>query len=105
MPKLTFYPVDNADSCFIELDNKQLILIDYANLCDPENKEDLRIDLESEIKATLEQKNKDSIDENKDSIDVVAFTHLDRDHIGGASTLFYLEHAAKYQDNNRQIRK
>ena len=94
MPKLIFYPVDNADSCFIELDNKQLILIDYANLGDLENKEDLRIDLESEIKETLKQK-------NKDNIDVVAFTHLDRDHIGGASTLFYLEHAPKYQDNDR----
>jgi beta-lactamase superfamily II metal-dependent hydrolase len=94
MPKLTFYPVDNADSCLIELENDQLILIDYANLGDPENKEDLRIDLESEIKATLAQK-------NRDSIDVVAFTHLDLDHIGGASDIFYLEHAAKYQDGDR----
>jgi hypothetical protein len=32
---------------------------------------------------------------------VVAFTHLDKDHIGGASDFFYLEHATKYQDKNR----
>ncbi|MGK7958842.1 MAG: hypothetical protein AB4063_26815 [Crocosphaera sp.] len=94
MPKLTFYPIGNGDSCLIELDNEQLILIDYANLGDTNDDEDLRIDLESEIKATLEEK-------NRDSIDVVAFTHIDRDHIEGASDLFYLEHAAKYQDDGR----
>ncbi|MGB6837487.1 MAG: hypothetical protein WBF66_07270 [Dehalococcoidia bacterium] len=35
------------------------------------------------------------------SYDVVAITHLDKDHYAGASEFFYLEHAKKYQDEDR----
>ena len=37
----------------------------------------------------------------RDGFDVVAFTHLDDDHIHGASEFFWLEHAAKYQGEGR----
>lgn len=94
MHKLTCYPIGNANCILIELDNGQLILFDYANPGDPENDEDKRIDTAAEIKAILKAK-------NRTNIDVVVFTHIDLDHIGGAADLFYLEHAKKYQDDDR----
>src|SRR6185295_13827190 len=38
---------------------------------------------------------------NRDYFDVVAFTHLDRDHFCGATEFFHFEHAKKYQGNGR----
>ena len=38
---------------------------------------------------------------NKNSYDVVAFTHADKDHTKGLSEFFYLEHAKEYQDEDR----
>jgi hypothetical protein len=34
---------------------------------------------------------------DKDKYEVVAFTHLDNDHVCGAPSFFYLEHAEKYK--------
>jgi hypothetical protein len=36
-------------------------------------------------------------DANRNYYDVVAFTHLDDDHICGSFSFFYLEHASKYR--------
>ena len=94
MPKLTFYPLGNADCCLIDLENGQKILFDFADVGDSENDEDPRIDLSEKLRKNLE-------DADKDSFDVVAFTHADEDHIKGFSDFFYLEHAAKYQDDDR----
>jgi len=94
MHKLTFYPLGNADCCLIDLENKKKILFDYANLKDPEDEKDLRIDLAATLKADLDK-------DKKDYYDVVAFTHADDDHIHGFSDFFYLEHAKKYQDDKR----
>src|SRR5690606_29903027 len=38
---------------------------------------------------------------NRDYFDVVAFSHLDKDHFSGATEFFYLEHAKKYQGDDR----
>ena len=38
---------------------------------------------------------------DKSDFDVTAFTHLDDDHVCGASDFFYLEHAEKYRVNGR----
>lgn len=94
MHKLTFFPLDNADCCLIDLDNKKKILFDYANCKDPDDDSDLRIDLAATLKADLDK-------DKKDYYDVVAFTHADDDHIHGFSEFFYLEHAKKYQDEER----
>jgi hypothetical protein len=90
MHKVTFFSLGNADSCLIELEKGKKILFDYANTRDPEDDKDLRCDLEKEIR-----------DRVKDNLNVVAFTHLDIDHIKGATELFWLEHAKKYQDEDR----
>jgi hypothetical protein len=94
MHKVTFYPIGNADCSFIELNNGQNILFDYAHTKIAEDEKDLRIDLKTTILEKMDEK-------EKDYIDVVAFTHADEDHYKGFSDIFYLEHAKKYQDDSR----
>jgi hypothetical protein len=93
MHKLTFFPLGNADTCRIDLDNGKKILVDYAatRSSDPNDK---RIDLPTELRKDLEN-------HNRDNFDVVAFTHLDNDHVVGAGNFFYLEHADKYKGDGR----
>ncbi len=87
-----FFPIGNADTCFIELANGRRILFDFADMHTPDDPDDKRCDLEKELR--------DILGDNK-YIDVVAFTHLDRDHCNRAKEVFYLEHAEKYQDDDR----
>lgn len=88
---ITFYPLGNADTTLIELENGQTILWDYANKQDPEDKNEKRCDLPSELDKSV-----------NGNYDVVCFTHADDDHIRGFSNYFYLEHAKKYQDDERK---
>lgn len=92
MHTLTFFPIGNADCCLIELTGGQKLLFDYANLHNPDDSKDLRIDLATAIRDKLGK---------QDFFDVVAFTHADDDHVHGASELFHFEHAKKYQDDGR----
>jgi hypothetical protein len=94
MHKITFFPVGNGDTCLIDLECGKKLLFDYAQFFQPDNEEDHRIDLETEIRNNLAEA-------DRDYFDVVAFTHADEDHIRGASDLFYLEHAKKYQGEDR----
>lgn len=94
MHQLTIFPIGNADCCLIDTENGKKILIDYANLRDPNNDTDLRIDLKSAIEDNLNAA-------GRTSFDVVVFTHVDDDHIHGATEIFHLEHAKKYQGNSR----
>ncbi|MBU2594985.1 MAG: hypothetical protein KKG02_10660 [Candidatus Edwardsbacteria bacterium] len=95
MHKITYFPVGNADTCLITLENGKNILIDfYAVKRDEEDKEDLRADVPKLLKEILKEA-------KKDYIDIVAFTHLDEDHYKGFSDFFYLEHAKKYQEGER----
>lgn len=87
---LNFFPLGNADCCRIDMHDGRQLLVDYAAMRDPANKNDLRIDLPAELRRNLDQR-------KRDYYDVVMFTHLDDDHIRGTSSFFYLEHAAKYQ--------
>ena len=94
MHKLTFFPLGNADCCRIDLDCGKKILFDYANTRDPEDEDDLRCDLEQQLRDDLE-------DAERDFYEVVAFTHLDEDHYKGATDFFWLRHAKKYQSEDR----
>jgi beta-lactamase superfamily II metal-dependent hydrolase len=88
--KITFYPIGNADTTLIELNNNQKILFDYANMRNGEEN-DKRIDLSSELNKVV-----------VGDYDVVCFTHLDNDHICGSSDYFHFEHATIYQGNGRK---
>lgn len=92
MHTVTFFPLGNADSCLIELARGQKLLFDYANLRDPDDSQDLRIDLAATLQDRLG---------TRDSFDAVAFTHADDDHVHGAPDFFHLEHAKKYQGAGR----
>lgn len=94
MHKITFYPIGNADCCLIESEEGRNFLFDYADMRDKDDEDDLRIDLENAIRSKLEAK-------ERDYLDVVVFTHADRDHIKRFSELFYLRHAEKYQSEDR----
>jgi len=94
MAKVTFYPLGNADGTLIEFDDGKLLLKDYCNYKDPEDKNDKRVDLPAELRAVLEEK-------DKDNLDVVAFSHCDDDHVHNAESFFWFDHADKYQDDDR----
>ncbi len=94
MHKLTLFPLGNADSYLIELSGGQKLLFDYANVRDPEDETDLRIDLPGALREKLDTA-------GLDGFDVVAFTHLDKDHICGATEFFELRHDDDYQGDER----
>lgn len=96
MHKLTFYPIGNADCTLIEFDNNHNVLFDYAHYNNFEDDADLRIDLKSVLLNKLQEK-------KVKHFDIVTFTHADEDHIMGFSDFFYLEHAKKYQNDDRII--
>ena len=94
MPEITIYPLGNADTTRIDLAGGEKLLVDYADVRDDSDDSDKRIDLHTELRRDLRKK-------GRDDYDVVAFTHLDRDHICGSSEFFYLRHAEKYQGEGR----
>jgi beta-lactamase superfamily II metal-dependent hydrolase len=94
MPKVTFFPVGNADTCLIDLAGGEKILFDYADRRDPDEESDKRINLSEALRDDLKQA-------DRDYFDVAAFTHLDQDHYDGTSDFFHLEHDKKYQGEGR----
>lgn len=94
MHKLTFYPLGNAETLRIDLENERKILIDYADRRDPDNKFDLRCDLPELLKEDLKAV-------KREDYDVVAFTHLDDDHICGSREFFHFEHSKSLQGDGR----
>lgn len=93
MHKLTFFQLGNADTTLINLANGKKILVDYANVRSAESL-DKRADLPRELWADLRAA-------NRDSYDMVMFSHFDEDHVCGASEFFFLDHAGKYQGEGR----
>lgn len=88
MPKITFYPVGNADTFVIDLASGQKIIFDYAHRRTEGKKDDKRCDLPAELRKDLG---------TRKDYDVGAFTHMDEDHYDGMTDFFYLEHDKKYQ--------
>jgi hypothetical protein len=94
MPKLTFFPLGNADSCLIDLANGRKLLLDYADERNPDDDEDECIDLPKALRDDLKAA-------KRDDYDVVGITHLDDDHTRKADKFFYLDHAKTYQEGER----
>ena len=92
--QLTFFPLGNADTTLIQLANDQLLLMDYASVGNPDDAQDKRCDLRRELNDAL-----DEVDQ--ESFRAVAFSHLDDDHVCGASDYFWFDHAEKYQGDGR----
>ena len=94
MHKLTFFPLGNADTLYIDLEGGRIFVEDYADMRNPSDKFDLRWDIKSDITNKLKAK-------NRQDVDTFCITHLDNDHVRGAADFFYLEHAIKYQTEGR----
>jgi hypothetical protein len=94
MHKLTFFPLGNADCCRIDLHDGRKILFDFGNMRDPNDENDKRCDLPTLL-------NEDLKSGERAGFEVVAFTHLDDDHLKGAPDYFYLEHADCYRVEGR----
>jgi hypothetical protein len=92
MAKLMFYPIGNADTTLIHLNDERMVLVDYCNM--PLEKGDKRVDLQEEIRSYLQL-------QSSNNIDLVAFTHADDDHVHGVEDLFWFNYAEKYQSNDR----
>lgn len=94
MLTLTFFPLGNADCYRIDLDGGEKILFDCASMRDPGDASDKRCDLHQELRDDLDSS-------GRNYFDVVAFTHLDRDHFARSTEFSYLEHAKRYQGDDR----
>lgn len=94
MHKLTFFPLGNADCCRIDLADGRKLLFDFAAMANSDDPEDLRCDLQKLLRDELAKV-------SRNSFDVVAFTHLDDDHIRGSTDFFWLEHDVEYQSDER----
>jgi hypothetical protein len=94
MHKLTFYPVGNGDTSQLVLSNGKRILFDYHHLKKTESGEGPEINLAERLREELQEV-------DRDYYDVVALTHGDCDHIQGSTDFFELQHAAKYQGEDR----
>lgn len=94
MAKLTFFPLGNADACLIDLSDGKKVLFDFGDQKDRSDPKDKRIDLAEALRKDLKEV-------DRDYFDMVAFTHLDLDHVEGSAEFFWLEHAKKYQGNGR----
>jgi ribonuclease BN (tRNA processing enzyme) len=94
MAKFIYYPLGNADSAFITTDTNKRFVFDFGAMRNPDDEDDKRIDLPQSLKDDI------GWPECK-TIDVLAITHGDNDHIKGISDNFWLKHASKYQGDDR----
>ncbi len=98
MHKLHFFPLGNADSILLEVNageaNEALILFDYAHMRNADDESDKRCDLEGLLRSKLVAK-------KRTAFDVVAFSHLDDDHIHKAGEFFYFRHSSALQSDSR----
>ena len=92
--RITVFPLGNADTSRLDLRDGRKVLIDYADMLDRNDPSDRRIDLPAELRTDLRAA-------RRDHFDVACFTHLDGDHVQGADSFFWFEHADKYQGPGR----
>jgi hypothetical protein len=92
--KLTFHPLGNADCTRFDLADDRKILVDYADMRNPADPWDRRVDLPVVLRSDLRAC-------RRDYYDVVLYTHLDDDHCRGSGDFFWLQHAQKYQGEGR----
>lgn len=95
MVSLTFFNLGNADTCRINLQDEQRLLIDYADRLVRTDSTDKRCDLPKLLKGDLAAA-------KKDTYKVVAFTHLDDDHTQGAGEFFEFDHDTSRQGKERK---
>ncbi len=96
MHTIKFYPVGNGDCSQIILDNGKRVLMDFRQHSNATNTSKPEINLAEELREELKKA-------DREYLDVVAFTHADKDHIQGSTDFFEFLYAEKYQGENRTI--
>jgi len=96
MAKVTFYPLGNADSYLIQTDQDKFFLFDFADMKDPDDSSDKRIQLEESLKDDIGWP-------TRKHVDVLVISHGDNDHVKGISDTFWLDRFEKYQGSDRII--
>jgi ribonuclease BN (tRNA processing enzyme) len=86
------FPLGNADTTRLTLADGQRILFDFADMGRSEG---------SDIEYDLEKAIKDDLGSAPYKLPVVCITHVDDDHCHGFGDVFWLQHATKYQDDDR----
>lgn len=94
MTGITYYPLGNAGGAFITTEQHKRFIFDFADMRDPNDVADKRIDLPTALKDDLGWP-------DVKEVDVLAITHGDNDHVKGIPENFWLEHAGKYQSDDR----
>jgi beta-lactamase superfamily II metal-dependent hydrolase len=79
---LTYYPLGNAQTMQLELNNKKRILFDFASKHDSKDASDKRCKVVDEFDGVKK-------------FDVVLFTHAHEDHVKGAAEFFNMEYSGK----------
>lgn len=92
--RILFYPVGNGDTSQIVLENGKRILFDFRHLTSSEDGKGPEINLRERLRQELKEV-------KKSSIDVVALTHGDKDHIENSTDFFELKHSSNYQGGDR----
>lgn len=88
MSKIIFYKVGNGDTCLIKTNAGKKLLFDFCQASDENLSEKIKNDI-------------DWTDRTPNELDVLAITHLDKDHICDSQSVFYFNHATKYQSHDR----
>lgn len=89
----TTFPLNNADSALLTLVDGRRLLFDFADVGKSPSSE-VEFDLDDAIRSDLRAA-------NRTALDVLCITHVDRDHCFGFADTFWLEHAAKFQSDDR----
>lgn len=89
-----FFPLGNADTIRFDLADGRKILIDFADMRDPNDPNEKRCELSRILKSDL-------FKIRRDYFDAVCITHIDSDHSKGFGGFFWLGHARKYQEDSR----
>jgi len=92
--RIQFFPLGNADTLRLDLADGRKVLIDFAAVRNGDDNADKRCDLPDELRRDLNKA-------RRDYYDAVCITHTDSDHCKGFGEFFWLEHAAKYQSEDR----
>ena len=94
MHKLTFFPLGNADTTLISLENGKNILFDFADVANAADPKEKRAKVDVELREYMKAR-------GKDTFDIVGFTHGDTDHTKGSEDFFHFDRFTSLQGEGR----
>lgn len=94
MHKLSFFPLGNADTTLISLENSKEFLFDFANVANPDDSADKRAKVDAELRDYMKSR-------GKDTFEIVGFTHGDGDHTKGSDQFFHFDRFPSLQGTGR----